>query len=160
LRENLARLGLEAAAVAADIRSYCPAESFDAVLLDAPCSSTGTVRRHPDVPWTKSAEDIAKLAGLQRELLHKAADFVRPGGRLVFSNCSLDPLEGEELVRAFLAERSDIRLDPVGRAEFPAIAAFVAPEGWMRTTPADLDMGTPEFSGLDGFFAARFRKAG
>jgi 16S rRNA (cytosine967-C5)-methyltransferase len=160
LEGNLARLGLEAHAVAADIRSYRPAEPFDAVLLDAPCSSTGTVRRHPDIPWTKTREDVSKLAGLQRDLLDRAADCVRPGGRLVFSNCSLDPLEGEDLVRAFLAERTDIRLDPVASGEFPSIAAFMAPEGWLRTTPADLDMGAPEFSGTDGFFAARFRKAG
>jgi 16S rRNA (cytosine967-C5)-methyltransferase len=158
LRENLARLGLEAVSVLADIRRYRPAEPFDAVLLDAPCSSTGTVRRHPDIPWTKTPEDIAKLAGLQHDLLGKAADLVRPGGRIVFSKCSLDPLEGEDLVRAFLAERPDIRLDPVGRAESAAVAPFIAAEGWLRTTPADLDMGAPEFSGLDGFFAARFHK--
>jgi len=160
LQRNLARLGLKAATVAADIRTYKPAEPFDVVLLDAPCSSTGTVRRHPDVPWTKSPEDIVKLAGLQRELLDKAAALVRPGGRIVFSNCSLDPLEGEDLVRAFIDDRKDIRLDPIHHAELPAIAASITPEGWLRTTPADLDMGTPEFSGLDGFFAARFRKAG
>ena len=160
LRRNLARLGLEAATVAADIRAYQPAELFDAVLLDAPCSSTGTVRRHPDVPWTKSPEDIVKLAGLQRELLDKAVEFVRPGGRIVFSNCSLDPLEGEDLVRSFLEERKDVRLDPIGASDFPTVATFIAPEGWLRTTPADLDMGTPEFSGLDGFFAARFVRAG
>jgi 16S rRNA (cytosine967-C5)-methyltransferase len=160
LEENLSRLGLPAKTVAADIRLYRPDEPFDAVLLDAPCSSTGTVRRHPDIPWTKSPEDIARLAGLQRELLERAVDLVRPGGRIVFSNCSLDPLEGEELIRAFVNDRKDVRLDPIGRAELPAVAPFVAPEGWLRTTPADLAMETPEFSGLDGFFAACFRKAG
>lgn len=160
LHDNLGRLGLKADTIAADIRSYQPAEPFDAVLLDAPCSSTGTVRRHPDIPWTKTEEDISKLAGLQRELLGRAAGYVRPGGRLVFSNCSLDPLEGEDLVRAFLAARTDVRLDPIRPAGFPAIAAFIAPEGWLRTTPADLTMETPEFSGLDGFFAACFRKVG
>ena len=158
LQSNLGRLVLQAETVAADIRAYRPAQAFDAVLLDAPCSSTGTVRRHPDIPWTKSPEDVVKLAALQRELLDKAVEFVRPGGRIVFSNCSLDPLEGEELVRAFLAERTDVRLDPVSRSDLPAIAAFITAEGWLRTTPADLDMGTPEFSGLDGFFAARFAK--
>src|SRR5262249_29539151 len=91
LRENLARLQLDATVVEADVLKYEPEGLFDAVLLDAPCSSTGTVRRHPDVPWTKSPEDIAKLAGLQARLLKAASMLVRPGGRLVLSNCSLDP---------------------------------------------------------------------
>lgn len=158
LGENMRRLGLEAQLVSADLTTWQPAEPFDAVLLDAPCSSTGTVRRHPDVLWTKTEDDIAKLASVQRNLLDRAVRLVKPGGTLVFSNCSLDPLEGEELVRAFLAQTPAVVLDPVRPDEIPGIAAFVSPEGFLRTTPAGLPMETPQLSGLDGFFAARLRK--
>ncbi|GLS30265.1 MFS transporter [Mesorhizobium albiziae] len=158
LATNLDRLGLKAEIVQADIAQYQPAELFDAVLLDAPCSSTGTVRRHPDVPWTKSAEDIVKLAALQRRLLDKAIELVKPGGRIVFSNCSLDPEEGEALVEALLRESSLVEHDPVLPEEIAGIAPFVTASGALRTTPADLDLGRPGISGLDGFFAARFRR--
>ena len=101
-------------------------------------------------------EDIAKLADLQARLLASAARMVRPGGRLVFSNCSLDPAEGELLVGAFLAEHTDMVLDPIQPGEVPGADPFIASNGAIRTTPADLDLGRPEISGLDGFFAARF----
>jgi 16S rRNA (cytosine967-C5)-methyltransferase len=155
LAVNLARLGLEAEIVAADLMKYEPAQPFDAVLLDAPCSSTGTVRRHPDVPWTKTPEDIGKLAEVQFRLLGRAAELVRPGGRIVFSNCSLDPAEGEALLEGFLAERNDIRLDPVVPGEVAGVDPFVNARGTLRTTPAELDLGTQALSGMDGFFAAR-----
>ncbi|MGB3388768.1 MAG: MFS transporter, partial [Pseudaminobacter sp.] len=131
-----------------------------AVLLDAPCSSTGTVRRHPDVPWTKSPVDIEKLADLQRRMLQHAVILAKPGGRIVFSNCSLDPLEGEVLHEAFLAATPDVIDDPVQLGEIAGVDAFLTPRGTLRTTPADMDMGRPEISGLDGFFAARMRRAG
>ena len=158
LATNLDRLGLKAEIVQADIAQYQPSELFDAVLLDAPCSSTGTVRRHPDVPWTKSPQDIAKLAALQRRLLDRAIEMVKPGGRIVFSNCSLDPEEGETLVEALLRETSLVEADPVLPDEIAAIAPFITLSGALRTTPADLDLGRPGISGLDGFFAARFRR--
>jgi 16S rRNA (cytosine967-C5)-methyltransferase len=155
LAVNLARLGLEAEIVAADLMKYEPSQPFDAVLLDAPCSSTGTVRRHPDVPWTKTPEDIGKLAEVQFRLLGRAAELVRPGGRIVFSNCSLDPAEGEALLEGFLAERNAIRLDPVVPGEVAGVDPFVNARGTLRTTPAELDLGTQALSGMDGFFAAR-----
>jgi 16S rRNA (cytosine967-C5)-methyltransferase len=158
LATNLARLGLLADLVEADVLKHEPERQYDAVLLDAPCSSTGTVRRHPDVPWTKSPEDIARLAELQARLLRKAARFVAPGGTLVFSNCSLDPAEGELLVAEFRAETPDMVLEPVVAGEIDGIEGFVTPRGTIRTTPADLDLGRPEISGLDGFFAARMRR--
>lgn len=159
LAANLDRLGLPAEKVQADIFEYQPPELFDAVLLDAPCSSTGTVRRHPDVPWTKSVADITKLASLQRRLLDRALTFVKPGGRLVFSNCSLDPEEGEALCAAFLKDNAGrVELDPLRPGEVVGADEFVTPEGTLRTTPAGLSMGTPALSGLDGFFAARFRR--
>lgn len=158
LAVNLDRLGLKAEIVEADIFDYAPDALFDAVLLDAPCSSTGTVRRHPDVPWTKTPEDIGKLASLQRRLLERAAQLVRPGGRIVFSNCSLDPLEGERLYAGFLADSAAVDNDPVQTGEVPGMDGFITADGTMRTTPADLDLGAPGVSGLDGFFAARMRR--
>jgi 16S rRNA (cytosine967-C5)-methyltransferase len=155
LAANLARLGLKAEIVTADLMKYEPARPFDAILLDAPCSSTGTVRRHPDVPWTKTQADIERLAEVQFRLLGRAVELVRPGGRIVFSNCSLDPSEGEALLERFLAERTDIRLDPVLPGEVAGISPFVTERGTLRTTSADLDLGTPALSGMDGFFAAR-----
>ncbi len=158
LAANLERLGLEAMIVQADLLDYKPEQLFDSVLLDAPCSSTGTVRRHPDVPWTKSPSDIAKLAALQHKLLDKAITLVKPGGRLVFSNCSLDPEEGEALVETFLRETGTVTADPVAPDEIDGIAPFITGNGTLRTTPADLELSRPEISGLDGFFAARFRR--
>ncbi len=160
LAQNLERLRLTADIVQADLLEYEPPELFDAVLLDAPCSSTGTVRRHPDVPWTKSAADVEKLAALQRRLLDRAVSLVKPGGRIVFSNCSLDPLEGEDLHRTFLAEAAGMIDDPILPGEIAGIDAFLTPRGTLRTTPADMRLGAPGISGLDGFFAARMRRAG
>ena len=108
LTDNLKRLGLEAETVKADAATWQPDESFDAVLLDAPCSSTGTIRRHPDIPYVKSAEDIAALAPLQERLLDNAARLVKPGGRLVYSTCSLEPEEGEAQVAALLVRNPTI----------------------------------------------------
>lgn len=159
LDANMRRLGLAAELVQGDLFTYGPDKPFDAVLLDAPCSSTGTVRRHPDVPWTKGPEDVAKLADLQRRMLLRAIDLVRPGGRIVFSNCSLDPSEGEEVVASVLnAEGHRLRLDPVGADEVPGIAPFVTAQGWLRTLPDGLPHADPALAGLDGFFAARLLK--
>ncbi|WP_235911851.1 RsmB/NOP family class I SAM-dependent RNA methyltransferase [Mesorhizobium xinjiangense] len=158
LQANLQRLKLDAEIVQADLLKWQPERPFDAVLIDAPCSSTGTVRRHPDVPWTKSPADIEKLAHLQRRLLERAVTFVRPGGRIVFSNCSLDPLEGEELAAAFLRETGAVESDPLQPGEIAGCDDFIDPEGRLRTTPADLPHADKTLSGLDGFFAARFRR--
>lgn len=158
LASNLDRLRLKADIVVSDLMAYEPSELFDAVLLDAPCSSTGTVRRHPDVPWTKGPQDVAKLAEVQARMLRRAVTLVKPGGVVIFSNCSLDPLEGEDLYRDLLAEAADLVVDPIKPGEFPPVDPFLTPEGTVRTTPAGLDMGSPALSGLDGFFAARLRK--
>ncbi len=159
LEGNLARLGLAAETKVADLRTFVPDEPFDAVLLDAPCSSTGTVRRHPDVPWTKTTQDIERLAALQGELLQRAVAMVKPGGRVVFSNCSLDKDEGESLMARFTETCGDAVADPVRPEEIPGAGALVDARGWLRTTPADWQFSTPRQSGLDGFFAARlFRR--
>ncbi|MER2634255.1 MAG: MFS transporter, partial [Rhizobiaceae bacterium] len=157
LAQNFERLGLEAEIVKADILEWQPPEKFDAILLDAPCSSTGTVRRHPDVPWTKSPEVVEKLAALQRRLIEASAAFLKPGGRLVFSNCSLDPSEGERLREAVLAAGVGLADDPIRPGEVVGVDEFLQ-DGALRTTPAGMDVGDPALSGLDGFFAARFAR--
>ncbi len=158
LAENLDRLKLNAEIVACDIKTYQPQRQFDAVLLDVPCSSTGTIRRHPDVQWTKSAGDIAKLAVVQLDLLCRAARLVRPGGRIVFSNCSLDPAEGEAVVEQFLGQTSDIEIEPAAPGEIAGADDFITTAGFLRTTPADMELARAEISGIDGFFAARFKR--
>jgi len=157
---NLDRLALSATAVEANMADYRPEELFDAVLLDAPCSSTGTIRRHPDVLWTKGPEDIEKLARLQERLLRHALTLVKPGGELVFSNCSLDPAEGEHMVARVLADNPAWRIEPVERTDWPGLEAAVSPRGELRTTPAMLPATGGYAGGLDGFYAVRLRHAG
>jgi 16S rRNA (cytosine967-C5)-methyltransferase len=160
LAENLARLGLAAEPVTADAVTWQPADPFDAVLLDAPCSSTGTIRRHPDIPYVKSAGDIQALAALQARLLDNAARLVKPGGRLVYSTCSLEPEEGEAQIAAFLTRNGAFSVEPVDNSELFGQAAWIEPSGCLRTFPFELALESPEWSGMDGFFAARLRHAG
>jgi 16S rRNA (cytosine967-C5)-methyltransferase len=151
LRENLDRLGLDAETVEANMLKYQPEQLFDAVLLDAPCSSTGTLRKHPDVCWTKDENDIAKLATLQGQMLRHALTLVGAGGIVVFSNCSLDPSEGEAMIAQVLAENPDFERVAVRKDDWPGMEAAVTAEGDLRTTP---DM----FGGIDGFFSSVLRK--
>lgn len=150
LRENLARLRLAAEVVEADAAAWEPGRRFDAVLLDAPCSSTGTIRRHPDIPHRKRPRDIAPMAEAQARLLAAAARLLKPGGRLVYAVCSLQPEEGE----AHLATAAALGLvaDPVRPEEVPGLAGAITPAGALRTRP-DL---WAERGGMDGFFVARF----
>lgn len=157
LKANFARLKLNVTAKQADLMKYTPDEPFDAVLLDAPCSSTGTIRRHPDVAWTKTPQDIEKLAKLQADLLVRSVFFVKPGGVIVFSNCSLDPKEGEEMARAAL-KNPQLEAYPITPEECEGFAEFITEEGFLRTTPAAYPNDNAQIAGLDGFFAARFRK--
>lgn len=146
---NLSRTGLRAQTVCADALVWSPPAPVDAVLLDAPCSASGIIRRHPDVMYRAHAAIIAEAAVLQTRLLARAADWVRPGGQLVYATCSLEPVEGEERLAAFLAERQDYAVAPI---TIPLPDGVVpTPEGWLRLTPALL----PEQGGCDGFFAAR-----
>ncbi|MFK8249942.1 RsmB/NOP family class I SAM-dependent RNA methyltransferase [Ancylobacter terrae] len=162
LRQNLDRLGLAAEVVEADATQWRPAapddRPFDAVLLDAPCSATGTIRRHPDVAWTKTPADVASLAALQARLLAHAADLLRPGGRLVYSTCSLEREEGEAQIERLLAARADLVREPVHPGEAGIAAAWITPAGELRTLPSHLPDPDPHRAGLDGFFAARLRR--
>jgi 16S rRNA (cytosine967-C5)-methyltransferase len=152
LEENLTRTGLSAEVVVADGAAWDDARTFDAILLDAPCSATGTFRRHPDVLWAARPGDVASLAGVQARILDSAAGRLKPGGRLVYCVCSLEPEEGEAQVEAFLARRPDMALDPIQPGEGGAPEASLTPRGTLRLLPHQLD------GGQDGFFAARFRK--
>ncbi len=154
LRENLARLHLAAETVIADAATFEHAP-FDAVLLDAPCSATGTIRRHPDVAWSKTGEDIIKLAALQRRLLDRAATLVRPGGTLVYATCSLEPEEGERQVEAFLARHAAFHRRPAESREIPGFAECLLANGDIRALPSQHAHPQPRLAGWDGFYAAR-----
>ena len=157
LSANLARLSLSAETVAANLLDWQPGEPFDAVLLDAPCSATGTIRRHPDVAWLKTAEDIATLAEVQARMIDRAAAMLKPGGTLIYCTCSLEPEEGEAQLAGALA-RTGLTLKPVDAAEIGGLAAAITPEGTIRTLPChDAGPGVPP--GMDGFFVMRLDKA-
>jgi 16S rRNA (cytosine967-C5)-methyltransferase len=155
LRENLERTHLQAALIAADALAFEPPQPCAAILLDAPCSATGTFRRHPEVLYRARAQIIADSAALQSRLLDHAARLAKPGGVLVYSVCSLEPEEGEQRIQAFLTAHPDFVLDPPRPGELPG---FVTPaaEGWVRILPGLLE---PD-GGLDGFFAARLIRGG
>jgi 16S rRNA (cytosine967-C5)-methyltransferase len=154
LRENLARTGLAAATVCADTRTWTPDGPADIVVLDAPCSSTGTLRRHPDVAYLKTPEDISKLAAVQASLLDAAALLVQPGGVLLYITCSLQPEEGVGAVDAFLARTPAFVRKPLSAAEAGGLADAVTPAGDLRTLPCHL----ADAGGMDGFFAARLTR--
>jgi len=157
LSENLARLALQAETVTADVLEWQSAP-FDALLLDAPCSSTGTIRRHPDVPWLKSESDIAVLVSLQQRLLDRAVDLLKPGGTLVYCVCSLEPEEAEEQVAALLARDARVVRLPVAAQEACGRAEFLTADGDLRTLPPQLPDPDPRWGGLDGFYAARLTR--
>ncbi len=150
LRQNLSRLRLETETIEADAGLWRPSEPLDAVLLDAPCSATGTVRRHPDVLRLKRAADLGPLVEGQDRLLAAAAGMLRPGGRLVYAVCSLQPEEGPQ--RAEAAIRFGLQPDPFTPDELSALPEARTPEGWLRTHPGLW----AERGGMDGFFVARF----
>jgi 16S rRNA (cytosine967-C5)-methyltransferase len=153
LRENLGRTRLHADVVAADVLQWRPPAAVDAILLDAPCSATGIFRRHPDVLYRVRPRVVAELAEGQRTMLSRAADWLKPGGTLVYSVCSLEPEEGEQAAHAFLTAHPDYRLDPIDPTETPA---EIRPnDGILRILPGAF----AEQGGADGFFIARFRRS-
>jgi 16S rRNA (cytosine967-C5)-methyltransferase len=152
LSDSLTRLRLGAETVAADAVTWPDRRDFAAVLLDAPCSATGTFRRHPDVLWNVRPSDIGSLVAAQARLLDAAARRVRPGGVLVYSVCSLEPEEGEAQARDFLSSHPAFALHPIVAGEGGAPVASLTPDGWLRILPHQAQ------GGLDGFFIARFRR--
>ncbi|MEX0694468.1 MAG: 16S rRNA (cytosine(967)-C(5))-methyltransferase RsmB [Rhodospirillales bacterium] len=155
VRENLQRTGYDATLVVADARTWQPDSPADIVLLDAPCSSTGTLRRHPDVAHLKTVEDIEKLATVQAGLLDAAAQMVAPGGILMYVTCSLQPEEGPAPIRAFLKRNPAFSRQPITTAELPGLPQAITADGDLRTLPHFL----AEAGGMDGFFVARLQKA-
>ncbi len=153
---NMRRLGLSVSAMAADALTWRPERPVDAVLLDAPCTATGAIRRHPDVPRLKHPEDVARLAVVQENLLRAAVDIVRPGGTIVYCTCSLEPEEGPERVAALLRSGAPVEHRPVEAAEIGAPPEWVTSEGDLRTLPCHL----AEHDGIDGFYATRLVKLG
>jgi 16S rRNA (cytosine967-C5)-methyltransferase len=158
LAANLTRLRLRADVVEADASTWAPGAVFDAVMLDAPCTSTGTIRRHPDILRLKRPEDIAKLADLQARLLRNAARLVKRGGLLVYCVCSLEPEEGREQVEHFLAAVPEFVRVPIRPEEIGADPEWLSASGDLRTFPFHLPLEPRELSGLDGFYAARLKR--
>ncbi len=154
LKENLSRTHLAATIVKADIADWDPDRKWNKILLDAPCSATGTVRRHPDVLRTKKAEDIASLAPVQAKLLAQASGWLEPGGTLVYCTCSLEPLEGPAQAALFLKNNPAFKRVPITPQEIGGLSECITPEGDLRTLPYHLgDQG-----GMDGFYAVRLTK--
>jgi 16S rRNA (cytosine967-C5)-methyltransferase len=160
LDENMTRLGLTVTTIASDLRKFEPEDLFDAILLDAPCSATGTIRRHPDVPWIKSAYDVEKLSEIQKELLDRVIAWVKPGGLIIYCTCSLEPAEGEAQAEAFLKNQAgNAVLVPVEPHEIGNLGHCITKEGFLRCLPFHEAGQTTDSKGMDGFFAARFRRS-
>jgi 16S rRNA (cytosine967-C5)-methyltransferase len=155
VQENLDRLGLKAELCVTNALDFPLGPLFDAVLLDAPCSATGTIRRHPELPYIKSEIQIAELTDLQARLLAYAARFVKPGGSLVYCTCSLEPEEGERQVDSFLESHADFARRVLSPAEVGGEAQFITEKGDLRTLPS-MNIGPDQ--GLDGFYATLLRR--
>ncbi|HZK89992.1 MAG TPA: transcription antitermination factor NusB [Stellaceae bacterium] len=151
---NLKRLSLPAATIAADAASWRPEHPADAVLLDAPCSATGAIRRHPDVPHLKRPADIVRLATIQDKLLHAAVEMLRPGGILVYCTCSLEPEEGPRRIEALLSSGAPVERRPIGAGDVNMPEEWLTADGDLRTLPFHL----AEYDGIDGFYGARLVK--
>jgi 16S rRNA (cytosine967-C5)-methyltransferase len=161
LRDNLARLRLHAEAVVTDAVEWQgdAVGAIDGVLVDAPCTSTGTIRRHPDVAWLRQEADLAALTTLQKRLLQRAVALLRPGGTLVYCTCSLEPEEGETAISTLLAAEPSLRRVPVDPGEVGGLAEIINPQGDLRTLPCHMPHSDPRLGGLDGFYAARLVKS-
>jgi len=169
LAQNMQRLGFPVEIIAGDLLTWEPPQLFDAVLLDAPCSSTGTIRRHPDVSWTKNVDVVLELAALQKNMVLAAAKFVKPGGVLVFANCSIDRAEGEDVynqISKMDPNLSGVKADAIAQDEVFGMADLLTGQGTLRSLPIHgrsfpapqnaSDEEALRFQGLDGFFAGRF----
>ncbi len=154
VKENLTRVGLKAKTVIQDARAI--KGSYDAILLDAPCSATGTMRRHPDLPYAKDGSEFGELIGLQAEMIDHAWSVLKPGGRMVFCTCSLLPDEGEVQVDEALERHADMRVDVDALGVAGVDPAWISSEGGLRLRP---DYWS-DIGGMDGFYIAMLRKVG
>jgi 16S rRNA (cytosine967-C5)-methyltransferase len=159
VRDNLYRLRLKADTVEADAATWSPQDEFDAVLVDVPCTATGTIRRHPDILRLKRQEDLRRIVDVQSRLLRNAMRIVKPGGHVVFCSCSLEPEEGPDQIARLLAASPGIVRVPVTAAELGGGSAsdWITADGDLRTFPHHMPNENPELSGMDGFFAARLK---
>ena len=157
LRANLTRLKLDAETICANILDWAPDERFDAILLDAPCSATGTIRRHPDIAHLKRAQDIVSLAGLQERMLDRVVGLLKPGGILLYCTCSLEPEEGEYQFKRMCA-RTDLKALPIESTEIGNFTDAITPSGTVRTLPSQIPAENARLGGLDGFFMGRWQK--
>lgn len=155
--ENMRRCGLKAKIVVGDARNWRPDSALDMVLLDAPCTATGTIRRHPDVAHVKSSRDRETLIPLQKEMLDHAVTLVKPGGILVYCTCSLDPGECEDQIEALLMRHENVRRIAIQSDEIGDVPDAITAQGDLRTLPFMTPPGAPENTGMDGFFAARLK---
>jgi 16S rRNA (cytosine967-C5)-methyltransferase len=155
VHQNLARLKLEAKVVTANAEDWRPPAPVDAVLLDAPCSATGTIRRHPDLPFLKRAADLPKLAAGQSKLLRAAIEMIKPDGLILYSVCSLQPEERRQVIESMLASDDRLILEKIPPAAVNGEIQFVSRRGELRCLPCQW----PEHGGLDGFYGALLRRA-
>jgi len=154
LNANLARLQLSAQTLVADAIQWRPPQPVRFILLDAPCTATGAIRRHPDVPHLKSQDDVTRLGGVQERLLAAAVQMLAPGGIVVYCTCSLEPQEGKQQIERLFAAGAPVRRVPLDASEIGGLQECVSPEGDLRTLPCHL----AERDGIDGFFAARLMR--
>ncbi len=159
LTANFERLHLHADIVVADIVSL-KTPPFDAILVDAPCLATGTIRRHPDIAWIKKPGDITALTTLQTRMLDKAVELVKPGGMIVYCTCSIEPEENEMQISALLRRNPDVMRVPIEPSEVGNLPQILNENGELRTLPSHLPDAEPRLAGLDGFFAARLVRRG
>lgn len=160
LTANLQRLGLDAETVCADIRSWQPDTAFDGILLDAPCSATGTIRRHPDILHLKSPDDVTALGRLQAELLDHVATLLQPGATLIYCTCSLQPEEGPEQIDRLLAARPELTRNPVVAEDVAGLEHLITDNGDLRTLPNFAAGDAATAAGMDGFYACRLVRRG
>ena len=155
LKDNMQRLRFDVTCITSEVRKLPPEQTYDVVLLDAPCTATGTMRRHPDLALVKTPQQVDKLVPVQAAMLDQAAELVRPGGTLIYCVCSLLPREGEFQAKNFLTRHPSFTLQPIIAHELGGESQFITTEGWLRTLPS-MPIGPGQ--ALDGFFAARFMR--
>lgn len=163
LKSNLSRLSLSVETVLGDFRETSELNVFDVILLDAPCSSTGTIRKNCDILWTKTFEDIEKMGNLQYDLLKHAIKYAKIGGEIIFSNCSLAKIEGENLIKKLLKNKNNVKISPISCDEaffqkHPMLSNFITDEGFFRVTTDDFYKASGHKGAMDSFFVARLIK--